>query len=105
MSPLQTNRDRLIEQSVLGEVSPPRARKGRHWRVGPDGVPWVLPGVGGITYNCKVGHSALDWEADHVEPGVSVRAEKEEANPFTVFSILLLSYQPISLLLLHLLRR
>jgi len=80
MSPLQTNRDRLIEQSVLGEVSPPRARKGRHWRVGPDGIPRVLPGVGGITYNCKVGHSALDWEADHVEPGISVRAEKEEAN-------------------------
>jgi len=75
-----TNRDRLIEQSVLGEVTPPRVGNAYQWRVGPDGVPRLLPGVGGITYNLKVGHSALDWEADHVEPGVSIRAQNEEAN-------------------------
>ena len=80
MSALATNRDRLIEQSVLGEAAAPRLAKGRDWRVGPDGVPRALPGVGGITYNFKVGHSALNWEADHVEPGVSVRADNDEAN-------------------------
>jgi hypothetical protein len=40
----------------------------------------MLPGVGGITYNCKVGDSALDWEADHVEPGVSLKADGTEPN-------------------------
>jgi hypothetical protein len=75
---LRTNEARLVEQSVLGEVSPP-VRRGT-WRVGADGVPSILPGVGGITYNCKVGDSALDWEADHVEPGVSVKSDNKEAN-------------------------
>lgn len=75
---LCTNGARLVEQSVLGQVSPPVSRG--TWRVGPDGVPSILPGVGGITYNCKVGDSALDWEADHVEPGVSIKADKDEPN-------------------------
>jgi hypothetical protein len=48
--------------------------------VSPDGVPALLPGVGGITYNCKVGDSAVDWEADHVEPGVSVKADQTDPN-------------------------
>jgi len=80
MRPLSTNRSRLIEQAVLGEVAPPRVGTGRHWRVGPDGAAHCLPGVGSITYNLKVGQSALDWEADHVEPGVSIQAQKEDAN-------------------------
>jgi len=75
---IRTNEGRLIEQSVLGEVSAP-VRRGT-WRVGPDGTPAILPGVGGITYNCKVGDSALDWEADHVEPGVSVKTDDASKN-------------------------
>jgi hypothetical protein len=38
-----------------------------------------LPGVGGITYNVRVGDLACGWEADHVEPGVSV--ENKENDP------------------------
>lgn len=75
---LRTNEARLVEQSVLGEVSAPVS--GGTWRVGPDGAPSILPGVGGITYNCKVGDSAVNWEADHVEPGVSVKTEKADRN-------------------------
>jgi len=75
---LRTNAERLIEQSVLGQVSPPVS--GGTWRVGPDGAPSMLPGVGGITYNCKVGDSALDWAADHVEPSVSVKTDVEAQN-------------------------
>ncbi len=75
---LNTNEERLVEMSVLGQVSDP-VSKGQ-WRVGPDGVPTLLPGVGGITYNCKVGDSALDWEVDHVEPCVSVKNENENKN-------------------------
>ncbi len=75
---LRTNEDCLVEVAVLGEVSPPVSRG--DWRVGPDGVPTILPGVGGITYNCKVGDSALDWAADHVEPGVSVKTKDTSEN-------------------------
>lgn len=75
---LRTNEDCLVEVSVLGEVSPPVSRG--DWRVGPDGVPTMLPGVGGITYNCKVGDSALNWAADHVEPGVSVKVKDVDQN-------------------------
>ncbi len=36
------------------------------------GEPVILPGVGGITYNIRVGDLACGWMADHVEPGVSL---------------------------------
>jgi len=75
---LRTNENELVEQSVLGQVSHPVSRGS--WRVGPAGVPAILPGVGGITYNCKVGDSALRWAADHVEPGVSIKTDKEAEN-------------------------
>jgi hypothetical protein len=42
-------------------------------------MPSILPGVGGITYNLRVGDLACGWEADHVEPGVSV--ENKENDP------------------------
>jgi hypothetical protein len=76
--PLRTNEEFLVEVSVLGEVAPPVSRG--DWRVGADGVPTMLPGVGGITYNCKVGDSALAWAADHVEPGVSVKVKDADQN-------------------------
>jgi Domain of unknown function (DUF4438), N-terminal/Domain of unknown function (DUF4438), C-terminal len=75
---LRTNEESLVEMSVLGEVSAPVSRA--DWRVGPDGLPTLLPGVGGITYNCKVGDSALSWAADHVEPGVSVKTKDPDQN-------------------------
>jgi hypothetical protein len=64
--------------SVLGKVADP-VSSGR-WRLDPDGMPTMLPGVGGITYNCKVGDSALDWRGDHVEPGVSLKNDDADKN-------------------------
>jgi len=75
---LATNEDRLVEMSVPGEVSAPVSRG--YWRVDPDGRPAILAGVGGITYNCKVGDSALDWQVDHVEPYVSVKTDDKARN-------------------------
>ncbi len=69
---LRTNRDKLVKMSVLGMVSPP-LRRGA-FRIDNQGVPFVLPGVGGITYNVKVGDCAFGWEGDHVEPCVSAAA-------------------------------
>ncbi|MEM3784984.1 MAG: DUF4438 domain-containing protein, partial [Candidatus Bathyarchaeia archaeon] len=47
--------------------------------ISAEGIPMVLPGVGGITYNVRVGDPACGWEADHVEPGVSI--ENKENDP------------------------
>lgn len=66
----ELNSERLIEQSVTGEITHPL--KGRSpYVISAEGEPKVLPGVGGITFNARVGDSAIEWEADHVEPGAS----------------------------------
>ncbi|MCX7806172.1 MAG: DUF4438 domain-containing protein, partial [Planctomycetota bacterium] len=67
---IRTNEKRLVEMSVVGEVTHPPLTI---YRVGADGKPRALPGTGGISYNVRVGMSAVEWEADHVEPGVSCR--------------------------------
>ncbi len=79
---MRTNSDRLIMLSVMGEVTNPSMRG---YRISHDGRPLVLPGVGGITYNLRVGDPAVGWAADHVEPGVSIRnlAKDREGLPPT----------------------
>ena len=63
------------------------------YRVSPTGIPTILPGVGGITYNLRVGDLACGWEADHVEPCVSVENKENDSrygqdanNAFNVLS-------------------
>ncbi len=64
---LKTNKDRLVKMSVIGEVVGSAV-----YKVSANGDPMILPGVGGITYNVRVGDLATGWMADHVEPGVSL---------------------------------
>jgi len=68
---LRTNRDKLVKVSVIGEVVSPVVGTAIY-KVSADGEPVILPGVGGITYNIRVGDLACGWMADHVEPGVSL---------------------------------
>jgi hypothetical protein len=68
---LKTNRDKLVKVSVIGEVVSP-VISDAVYKVTADGEPVILPGVGGITYNIRVGDPACGWMADHVEPGVSL---------------------------------
>lgn len=68
---LRTNKDKLVKISVVGEVVSP-VIGAAIYRVSADGEPAILPGVGGITYNIRVGDPACGWMADHVEPGVSL---------------------------------
>lgn len=78
---LKTNVEKLVKISVVGEVSSPVFWRSPY-RISADGTPVVLPGVGGITYNIRVGDLATGWEADHVEPGVSMQnKEKDERFP------------------------
>jgi len=74
----RTNVDRLVKISVLGEVASPVYGKGVY-NISAEGVPMVLPGVGGITYNVRVGDPACGWEADHVEPGVSIENKENDS--------------------------
>ncbi len=88
---MKTNEDRLIEQSVTGEITHPM--QGRSpYKVSAEGEPKVLPGTGGITFNARVGDSAIDWEADHVEPGASFshmadKADRRDRNNYA-FNVL-----------------
>ncbi|MEM3725371.1 MAG: DUF4438 domain-containing protein [Candidatus Bathyarchaeia archaeon] len=75
---LKANVDKLVKLSVVGEVASPIFGRGVY-NISAEGVPMVLPGVGGITYNVRVGDPACGWEADHVEPGVSI--ENKENDP------------------------
>jgi hypothetical protein len=74
----RTNVDKLVKISVVGEVVSPLIGRSVY-NVSAEGNPVVLPGVGGITYNVRVGDPACGWQADHVEPGVSV--ENKENDP------------------------
>jgi hypothetical protein len=68
---IKTNQDRLICQSVLGEITSPLGSI-NPYRIDPEGRSDIYPGVGGITYNLRIGDRARGWFADHVEPGVSI---------------------------------
>jgi len=75
---LRTNADKLVKISVMGEAASPVVGRSVY-NISATGMPSILPGVGGITYNLRVGDPACGWEADHVEPGVSV--ENKENDP------------------------
>src|SRR5512136_2121958 len=87
---LKTNENKLVKISVTGEVASPTLRD--VYRISADGKPMVLPGVGGITYNIRVGDLASGWQADHVEPGVSVENKENDPRsgqaPNTAFNVL-----------------
>lgn len=74
---VKTNEDKLVKISVMGEVASPVARSA--YRITADGKAVTLPGVGGITYNVRIGDLATGWKADHVEPGVSIENKEDDA--------------------------
>lgn len=76
---LRTNIEKLVKQSVQGKVHHP-ASAPSPYRISHEGVPMVLPATGGITYNVKVGDSAMGWAGDHVEPGVTIKNENSGSN-------------------------
>ncbi|MEO0250132.1 MAG: DUF4438 domain-containing protein [candidate division WOR-3 bacterium] len=69
---LRTNEKDLVIMSVMGHVAHP-VKGARPYLVTHDGKVKVLPGVGGITYNKRVGDPCVGLAGDHVEPGVSTR--------------------------------
>jgi len=74
---IRTNRSKVVKISVQGKVANPCKGAGSH-SVDRNGVPFLLPGTGGITYNVKIGDPAFGWAGDHVEPGVSTILNEEK---------------------------
>lgn len=75
---LRTNRDKLPIISVEGRVAHP-SYNGRGY-YDPDGQMDFLVGTGGIAYNAKIGDNAIDWAADHLEPGVTTKNPVDSFN-------------------------
>ncbi|MBI5198226.1 MAG: DUF4438 domain-containing protein [Nitrospirae bacterium] len=83
---LRTNEEALVRFAVQGTVMYPRSFG---WEVTRTGDAVMLPGVGGITYNIKVGDPVFGWEGDHLEPGVSLTCDptKLDRDPNRAFNI------------------
>jgi hypothetical protein len=74
---IRTNKNKVVMISIQGKVANPCKRGGGH-NVDREGIPFLLPGTGGITYNVRVGDPAFGWSGDHVEPGVSTILNEEK---------------------------
>ena len=71
-------------QAMIGEIADPPINSLSPYRISADGELMVLPGVGGITYNRRIGDSAIDLWGDHVEPAVSIKhSDKDRTSPFS----------------------
>ena len=70
---LKTNEKQIVEFLLQCQPGPPRSRA--NWRVDHQGMPFLLPGIGGITLNIQAGDPAFGWAGDHVEPGVRCTAD------------------------------
>lgn len=72
----KTNEKNIVEFLLQCQPGPPRIRD--HWSVDHQGIPFILPSIGGITLNIQVGDLAFGWAGDHIEPGVSCTADTKK---------------------------
>ncbi|HEY8297439.1 MAG TPA: DUF4438 domain-containing protein [Candidatus Baltobacteraceae bacterium] len=83
---VRINHAELVTTAVVGEVAPALLNTGLY-DVSFDGQPLILPSVGGINPNVRVGDSAFAFAADHIEPAVSARNPDDRINvAFNTFS-------------------
>ena len=77
---LRTNRNKVVAQSVMGQLHHPVIKPGKVHRVGYDGIGRVGPAHGGITYDIEIGDSCMGLAGDHIEPGASTKNPDIEEN-------------------------
>ena len=79
---IETNEDRVITMSVMGVVISPSypGIPAIPHQIDREGKPRLLPALGGIVYNVKVGDSVYGWAGDMIEPGVAIKAPDPAAN-------------------------
>ena len=87
---MKTNRERLVQISVMGRISTPRypCVPAAPYLITQDGTPEVLPSFGSIVYNVKVGDRAFGWAGDRIQPGASISAEGDANNALNIFACL-----------------
>ena len=68
---MKNNKEAVVKITVMGEVAHPK--KSTPFRLTGEGIPFITPGTGGITYNYTVGDSAFKMFGDHVEPDVTTK--------------------------------
>jgi len=83
MTKINTNSNHLVMLSAVGVISDPPVNIVSPYRISADGKPMILPGTGGIAYNARIGDSAINIWADHVEPSVSIKhPDADRTSPF-----------------------
>ncbi len=85
---IRTNENQLVKFAVQGSVVYPKCYG---WELARTGESLILPSVGGITYNVKVGDPVFGLAGDHIEPCVSMSSDPKEPSKdpnlaFNVFS-------------------
>ncbi len=75
---LKTNRHRLVMQAAQAYMKTPCTANSYY--ITEDGMAVTLPAMGGITYNVKIGDPVFGWMGDHIEPGVTIKNDNDEAN-------------------------
>jgi Domain of unknown function (DUF4438), N-terminal/Domain of unknown function (DUF4438), C-terminal len=73
---IRLNRERLVRMRLGAWVQPARANQA----VAPDGRVMERPGQGGVVLGIGLGDPAGGWEADHLEPGVTLAHPDPAAN-------------------------
>jgi len=73
---MKLNEKNLVKLAVTGTVSHPIRFEA--FEVDAQGEAHMVPSVGGIVYNVKVGDNACGWRGDHIEPGVSITYHPEK---------------------------
>ena len=86
---LRTNVDNLVKLSVQGQIAPPLQRGA--YRVDREGVPFVLPGTGGIRLQCEGGPFGFwlggrSWNQVYLRPLPSMTALAPETKPIATLS-------------------
>jgi hypothetical protein len=79
---IETNERPLITMSVMGVVVSPGypAIPAIPHQIDREGKPRLLPMLGGIVYNVKLGDSVYGWAGDMIEPGVAIKSPDAAAN-------------------------
>ncbi len=75
---MKLNTDKLVKFGVPCSVIYPIVFA--PFEISHDGHPMILPSVGGIVYNVKVGDPAFGWQGDHIEPCVSAVSDEKDRN-------------------------
>jgi len=77
---LKDNREKMVVISAMGRIHHPTIGRTGTMKTCHDGIARVLPSLGGITYNVKLGDCVFDKICDHVEPGVSMSNPNDREN-------------------------